>query len=227
MTSDKKSVALLADIFVKKGLEHIVISPGSRNAPIIIAFANNPKIKALSIFDERSAAFFALGIAQQTGKTVAIACTSGTAALNYAPAIAEAYYQKIPLLVLTADRPAEFVDQGDGQTIRQKNIYRNYIKAGFEIQEDFDKNNTRSEAEIQINEAINQTMYPSAVPVPINLPFSEPVYNQVEKIKNELTIVEPKPEEKIIEANELNPFIEVWNKADKKLLTAGLMNPNP
>jgi len=89
MTSDKQSIALLTEIFVKKGLKHIVISPGSRNAPIIIAFANHPDIEALSVVDERSAAFFALGIAQQTKKTVAIACTSGSAALNYAPAIAD------------------------------------------------------------------------------------------------------------------------------------------
>ena len=94
MTSDKKSIALLAEIFAQKGLKDIVISPGSRNAPIILAFAQHPKIKAISIVDERSAAFFALGMAQQTKKTVAINCTSGTAALNYAPAIAEAYYQK-------------------------------------------------------------------------------------------------------------------------------------
>ena len=104
MTSDKKNISLLTDIFVKKGFSDIVISPGSRNAPIILAFTNRLEIKALSIVDERSAAFFALGMAQQMSKTVAVACTSGSAALNYAPAIAEAYYQKIPLLILTADR---------------------------------------------------------------------------------------------------------------------------
>ena len=123
MTSDKAGIALLAEIFVKKGMEHIVISPGSRNAPVILSFAQHPQIKAISIIDERSAAFFALGMAQQSKQTVAITCTSGSAALNYAPAIAEAYYQKIPLLVLTADRPQELVDQGDGQTIRQQNVY--------------------------------------------------------------------------------------------------------
>jgi 2-succinyl-5-enolpyruvyl-6-hydroxy-3-cyclohexene-1-carboxylate synthase len=94
MTTDKKSIALLADIFVAKGFRNIVISPGSRNAPVILAFTQHPEIKALSIVDERSAAFFALGIARQTGKTVALSCTSGTAALNYAPAIAEALLSK-------------------------------------------------------------------------------------------------------------------------------------
>ena len=131
MTSDKKSAALIAEIFVLKDLQHIVISPGSRNAPLILSFANNPSIKAISIVDERSAAFFALGMAQQTKKPVAIACTSGTAALNYAPAIAEAYYQKVPLLVLTADRPADLIDQGEGQTIRQKKLYKNYKRTPF------------------------------------------------------------------------------------------------
>ncbi len=138
MTSDKKNIILLTELFVKKGLSDIIISPGSRNAPIIIAFANRPGIRALSIVDERSAAFFALGMAQQLGRAVAIACTSGSAALNYAPAIAEAYYQKIPLLVLTADRPPELIDRGYGQTIRQKGVYENYIKASFELPVDIE-----------------------------------------------------------------------------------------
>ncbi len=144
MTSDKAGVALLAEIFVKKGMEHIVISPGSRNAPVILSFANQSQINAISIVDERSAAFFALGIAQQTKQTVAITCTSGSAALNYAPAIAEAYYQKVPLLVLTADRPEELIDHGDGQTIRQNNVYANYIKKSFELPE-----NINSETEFE------------------------------------------------------------------------------
>ena len=133
MTSDKKNVSLLANLFIKKGLSDIIISPGSRNAPIVIAFAGKPGVNSLSIVDERSAGFFALGMAQQTGKAVAVACTSGSAALNYAPSIAEAYYQKIPLLVLTADRPPELIERGYGQIIRQKEVYKNYIKASFEL----------------------------------------------------------------------------------------------
>ncbi len=87
MTSDKKNISLLADLFVKSGLSNIVLSPGSRNAPIVLSFANRREINAFSIVDERSAAFFALGIALKSNTTVAIACTSGSAVLNYASAI--------------------------------------------------------------------------------------------------------------------------------------------
>ncbi len=226
MTSDKKSAALLAEIFVKKGLKHIVISPGSRNAPIILSFANNPNVTAISIVDERSAAFFALGIAQQTKKTVAIACTSGTAALNYAPAIAEAYYQKIPLLVLTADRPEELIDQGDGQTIRQKNLYKNYIKASFEISEEFNTDKEFNDAERLINKAINLTLFPDCGPVQINLPFAEPIYNQIESHNWEVKDIRPRINFFDLKEDEVISFAERWNKYSKKLLIAGMMTPN-
>ncbi len=181
MTSDKKTVSLLADLFVKKGLRHIVISPGSRNAPIILAFANHPKINAISVVDERSAAFFALGMAQQTGKTVAIACTSGSAALNYAPAIAEAFYQKIPLLVLTADRPPELIDVGDGQTIRQDKVYANYIKKSYQLPLELDDEEAIDRVNRQMNEAIHLTLFPEKGPVHLNIPFDEPLYQTTSK----------------------------------------------
>jgi 2-succinyl-5-enolpyruvyl-6-hydroxy-3-cyclohexene-1-carboxylate synthase len=226
MTSDKKNAALLAEIFVKKGLEHIIISPGSRNAPIILAFANNPNIQALSIVDERSAAFFALGIAQQTKKTVAIACTSGTAVLNYAPAIAEAYYQKIPLLVLTADRPAELIDQGDGQTINQKNIYKNYIKDSFTIDEGINSEDEFKNVMELINKAINLTMFPDYGPVHINLPFVEPIYNKVKSNKWKAKNINPPKKLFDISEHEIDSFADKWNSYDKKLLIAGMMDPN-
>src|SRR5579885_3205812 len=111
MSTNKPLIHELAKIAAAKGVSHAIISSGSRNAPIVIAFNAQKKIKCLSIIDERSAGFFALGIAQQTNSPVALICTSGSAALNYAPAIVEAFYQKIPLLVITADRPTEWIDQ--------------------------------------------------------------------------------------------------------------------
>ncbi len=226
MTSDKKNIALLTEIFVKKGLKHIVISPGSRNAPIIISFANHPDVEALSIVDERSAGFFALGMAQQTKQTVAIACTSGTAALNYAPAIAEAYYQKIPLLVLTADRPPNMIDMGDGQTIRQKNIYANYIKNSFELPLEIKTKQELKKAAELINEAINLTMYPDFGPVHINIPFVEPIYNQVESFFSEITVFDNKTENKNLPKADIHYFSEIWNNSRKKLLIAGMMDEN-
>ena len=108
-------------------VKHIVISPGSRNAPLIIGFTNNPFFKCYSIVDERSAGFFALGIAQQTSEAVAVVCTSGSALLNYYPAVAEAFYTGIPLVVISADRPENLINIGDGQTIIQPNAFGAHV----------------------------------------------------------------------------------------------------
>ena len=117
----------IVSLCLSKGITQVVISPGSRNAPLTIEFTKNPEIKAYSVVDERCAAFFGLGIAQQIKKPVALVCTSGSALLNYYPAIAEAFYSDIPLVVISADRPVELIDIGDGQTIRQKNVFENHI----------------------------------------------------------------------------------------------------
>ncbi len=225
MTSDKKNVSLLADIFVKKGLSDIIISPGSRNAPIVNTFAERKEIKALSIIDERSAGFFALGMAQQTGKAVAVACTSGSAPLNYAPAIAEAYYQKIPLLILTADRPPEMIDQGDGQTIRQKGVFANYIKASYELPVVVNDPATFQIAEQVINSAIDKTMFPEPGPVHINIPLREPLYGTTDsKVFGESfpTFKETDP----ISKETIDDFAKRWNTSKRIMLIAGQMKPD-
>jgi 2-succinyl-5-enolpyruvyl-6-hydroxy-3-cyclohexene-1-carboxylate synthase len=113
----------LVGICAQFGVENAVVCPGSRCAPLLIGFGKHPDIETISITDERSAGFVGLGLAQQSGKPVVLACTSGTAALNFAPAVTEAFYQNVPLIVLTADRPPEWIDQWDGQTIHQEKIY--------------------------------------------------------------------------------------------------------
>ena len=123
MLSDKLIVRNLVEICAAKGIEQVVIAPGSRNAPLIISFNEHEQFECLSIPDERVAGYFALGIAQQTRTPVIITCTSGTASLNFAPAIAEAFYQKIPLLIITADRPVEWIHQGEGQSINQRAVF--------------------------------------------------------------------------------------------------------
>src|SRR5690606_17667559 len=125
--SNKILSQTLVQLCLDKGINHIVISPGSRNAPLTIGFAENPYFKCFSIVDERCAAFFALGVAQQLKSPVAVICTSGSALLNYYPAVAEAFYSDIPLLIVSADRPAKFIDIGDGQTIRQQGVFENHI----------------------------------------------------------------------------------------------------
>jgi 2-succinyl-5-enolpyruvyl-6-hydroxy-3-cyclohexene-1-carboxylate synthase len=217
MTSDKKNISLLADIFTKRGFKNIIISPGSRNAPIVISFANNSNINSFSIVDERSAAFFALGMSLQTNNLTAIACTSGSAVLNYAPAIAEAYYQKIPLLVLTGDRPAHLINVGDGQTINQKDVFKNIIKASYELPENIDDQKSKDKANILINKALDDCLYLEPGPVHINLPFDEPIYGTTDFAPNgEVIITENKT--KILD---LNKVIDSINNSEKVMLIAG------
>ena len=111
-----------------KNIRHVIISPGSRNAPLTKGFTGDVFFQTFSIIDERSAAFFALGIAQQIKQPVAVVCTSGSALLNYYPAVAEAYYSDIPLVVLSADRMPHRIDIGDGQTIRQTEVFEPHLE---------------------------------------------------------------------------------------------------
>jgi len=226
MTTDKKPVALLADILIQKGLGFLVHSPGSRNAPIIIAFGQSKKVKIFTVVDERSAAFFALGIALATGKTVAIDCTSGTAALNYAPAIAEAYYQHIPLLVLTADRSPQFIDIGDGQTIRQENLFANYIKNSYTLPQSIDGLEDFTLAERIINMAMNRTIDEAPGPVHINIPLDEPLYGLTEtETRGRLINSTPSFSDSI--ENFPKIFIDQWRTSKKLMVIAGQLNPNP
>ena len=114
----------------------VVISPGSRNVPLAIGFASNKKFKCYSIVDERSAAFFALGLSQKSKKPTILICTSGSALLNYYPAVAEAYYSEIPLIILSADRPEYKINIGDGQTINQSNVFEKNILYSNSLKQD-------------------------------------------------------------------------------------------
>lgn len=208
----------IIEIFCAKGIQHIVISPGSRNAPLTIGFVNNPNFTCYSVADERCAAFFALGIAQQIRKPVAIVCTSGSALLNYYPAFSEAFYSKIPLIVVSADRPKSKIDIGDGQTIRQENVFANHSLFNANLDE-FPSN----ENDFLLNEAIN-TAFAKKGPVHINAPFEEPLYETVEALSVEPKII-PNP----ILNNELeniSTFANEWNLSKKKLVLIGGLHPN-
>lgn len=133
LTTTQDSCNILVELLISHGVKHVIISPGSRNAPIIIALSQRKEITKHIIVDERSAAFAAIGMAQQTQTPVAIVCTSGSAVLNYAPAIAEAFYQQLPVIVISADRPMEWIDQNDSQTINQYGILNNIVKKSFDI----------------------------------------------------------------------------------------------
>lgn len=177
-TSDKKGVRILTEILIQKGVKRIVLSPGSRNAPLLMAFARDKRITHYVVLDERSAAFFALGMAQQSGEAVALACTSGTAPLNYGPAIAEAYYQRLPLIVITADRPVEWIDQEDSQTIRQDHLFSNIVKASYRLPAELRDEEESWYANRVVNDAVNYAMQGRRGPVHINIPLREPLYGQ-------------------------------------------------
>lgn len=220
----KNTTEHLVNICALKGIETVIISPGSRNAPLIVGFNQHPKIKCLSIQDERSAAFFALGMAQQSGITIALVCTSGTAVLNYAPAIAEAYYQKIPLLILTTDRPEEWVDQADGQTIRQNNIYNNYIKKSFQLPVKIESDDDSWSISRIISDAINITQYPDKGPVHINIPLREPLYNGKIEISNNYKLIDIIPSQPNLLKRDLENLVSDWSKFKSKIILVGMMD---
>jgi 2-succinyl-5-enolpyruvyl-6-hydroxy-3-cyclohexene-1-carboxylate synthase len=180
-TSDHFAAAELARLCAAKGVKHVVISPGSRSAPLVIAFNGQEGIECLQVIDERSAAFFALGMAQQLHAPVALICTSGSAVLNYGPAIAEAFYQRIPLLVITADRPEEWVDQGEGQAIRQHGVLALHMKRSVQLPRITSDELARWHCGRLINEAIDETLLPVPGPVHVNVPFAEPLYGRTEE----------------------------------------------
>ena len=205
----------IIEICKAKEITTIVISPGSRNAPLTIGFVNNPDFKCYSIADERCAAFFALGIAQQIKKPVAVVCTSGSALLNYYPAFAEAFYSQIPLLVIAADRPKDKIDVGDGQTIRQENVFANHSLFNANLTE-----NASLENDILINEAIN-TAFAKCGPVHINVPFEEPLYETVSQLTVKSKIISSNKKEENLNENLLE-FATIWNLSKKKLVLVGV-----
>ena len=125
--------ALAIEVLARLGIQTVITSPGSRSTPLTVAAARNPRIEALSILDERSAAFYALGLAKSTGRPVALVCTSGSAATNYWPAVVEASMSGTPLLLLTADRPPELRNCSSGQTIDQCKLYGDYVRHFAEL----------------------------------------------------------------------------------------------
>ncbi|OON68662.1 2-succinyl-5-enolpyruvyl-6-hydroxy-3-cyclohexene-1-carboxylic-acid synthase [Hymenobacter sp. CRA2] len=213
----------IPEICAQHGITDVVLSPGSRSAPLTIAFARHPELRVRVVPDERAAAFIGLGLAQAQRRPVALVCTSGTAGVNYAPAVAEAFFQQIPLVVFTADRPPEWIDQLDGQTIRQTNLYGRHAKAAFELPVDFTHADARWQATRLVNEAINIAQEFPAGPVQVNVPLREPFYPKAGeeiqyesvKISREVAGVPQLP------AGELNVLRRQLGQTKRVLIVAG------
>ena len=210
----------IIEICHAKGVHDIIISPGSRNAPLTIGFTNNPKFNCYSIADERCAAFFALGIAQQTKKPVAVVCTSGSALLNYYPALAEAFYSQIPFIVISADRPFDKIDIGDGQTIRQENVFINHSLYNANLTEEASEEN-----DVFINEAINVAIARKG-PVHINVPFEEPLYETTNKLSVDFNITGLIKAQRLVDVDDIIAFSTLWNHSRKILILVGECAPN-
>ncbi|TAE69514.1 MAG: 2-succinyl-5-enolpyruvyl-6-hydroxy-3-cyclohexene-1-carboxylic-acid synthase [Bacteroidetes bacterium] len=220
------------DIAVKHQVKNWVLSPGSRVAPLTLGIVRHHQTEKITVTDERSAAFIALGQAiellhekpyHKEISFVGLACTSGSAVYNYAPAVAEAFYQQIPLLVLTADRPAEWIGQQDGQAIEQKNIFGKHVKNFFELPTDFSHPDAVWHAERIINEACLSLKSKPYAPIHINIPIREPFYPE----KEEVIIPKTKRIWKELKSNlqlsahQWHEIFDLWESYDRKLVVAG------
>lgn len=229
-----------------RGISNIIISPGSRNAPLTIGFSEDPFFNCYSIVDERCAAFFALGMAQQLRKPTAVLCTSGSALLNYYPAISEAFYSDLPLVVISADRPCYKVDIGDGQTIRQENVFEKHIGYSANLKQDVvhateslmrydpDQLAGRSveEAQAQVQQyndaeldrALNMAFMDNS-PVHINIPFEEPLYQTGDEPRVVPQIHFIKERDKP-GSSSLEKYKNIWKQAKRKMVLVGVLPPN-
>jgi 2-succinyl-5-enolpyruvyl-6-hydroxy-3-cyclohexene-1-carboxylate synthase len=219
MYSTKTNVQQLISYFKEYYIGNIVVCPGSRNAPIVQSFAADDTFFCHSVVDERSAGFYAIGLYHATGEIVAVCCTSGSALLNLAPAVAEAYYQKIPMIIISADRPQGWIGQMDGQTLPQQGVFNGLVKKDIQLVE-ADDDESRWYNNRLINEAIFAATCHCMGPVHINVPISEPMFDF--SVKN-------LPKERVISHNINLPLMtdekELWMNYNKILVICGQESP--
>ena len=218
LSSDKQLIQFVVSAMVHHNIKKVVLSPGSRNAPFAIAFDAHPQIETLVVHDERCAAFIALGWAQQSKTPVALCSTSGSACLNYYPAIAEAYYRNIPLLVITSDRPSKWINHGDGQTIVQKDVFKNHVHQYLEFdEENFELNNASVEL---LQNFLNQLNQNWKGPIHLNTGLNEPLYGEA-RLKN-IIFPDPTRNEPKRDFPDFHPLSD-----QKIMILVGQMDHNP
>jgi 2-succinyl-5-enolpyruvyl-6-hydroxy-3-cyclohexene-1-carboxylate synthase len=222
MYSDKRSILQLAALLKAHKIRKIVLCPGSRNAAIVHTLANIEDFTCYSVTDERSAGFFAIGLSLQGGGPAAICCTSGSALLNLHPAVSEAFYQQIPLIIISADRPAAWIGQMDGQTLPQPNVFGNLVKMSVNLPE---VNTDEDEwyCNRLINEAILETNHHGKGPVHINVPLSEPIYRFTAKTLPEARVITRYQGLNVYD-RDYKELINKLNQANKRMIIVGQMN---
>lgn len=217
--------SILSKLLPHFGVKKVFVSPGSRNATIIDALVQNKELNAEMVVDERSAAFIALGYASTSGEPVCVVCTSGTAPLNYAPAVAEAYYRHIPLIVVSADRPAEWINQDDSQTIIQPGIYKGYVKSSFDIPVLKDEESVWF-ANRTINEALTTALNGLNGPVHLNIQIAdrpEKIMAPAQLVNRRIESVGPRRDMPVSECRQLAATIASPRKV---MIIAGFMAPS-
>ena len=220
MYSSKENVNILTSLMVAHGIRYAVCCPGSRNSAIVHNLNACPDIECYPVTDERSAGFYALGMSQCLQKPVAVCVTSGTALLNLAPAVAEAYYQHIPLVVISADRPQAWIDQLDGQTLPQPDAFGRFVRKAVSLPEPYD-----AESRWFCNRLVNEALIIRHAPVHINVPISEPLFDYT---------VSELPKERKIELIESDAstmtqshVVRMFPQAKRPMLISGQpMNPH-
>lgn len=224
--------SLIVETLVRLGLENVVICPGSRSSPLAVAFAENKGVNSIPILDERSASFFALGLAKKTNKPVALVCTSGTAGANFFPAVIEAKYSHVPLIIFTADRPFILRHCHAGQTINQVGLYGNYPNWQVELSEPSWKLESLFYLRQNIIYAWERCQFPSKGIVHINVPFSEPLapVNPLEispaerrYINDKLLSYFPNFKPQYCQSAEnLEAWVSLWKQTEKGIIIAGV-----
>lgn len=221
MTSKKYNAQAITHLLKEFECENIVIAPGSRNAPFIFSLGSDKYFNIFSAGDERSAAFLALGMAKRTKKPAAVICSSGSAVLNFYPAVVEAYYLSIPLILISADRPPEFIDKRMGQTIRQENIFEQHIRYQANLicePEDKEKSLNYN----LVSEGLKVLQSPKIGPIHFNVPFDEPLYERTPQILSFPSLEYGSQPRKAPEKFEL----EVLQSSSKVMLLHGLDENN-
>ena len=220
MYSNKEHVNILTALLVAHGVRYVVVCPGSRNGAIVHNLNECPDIQCFPVTDERSAGFYALGMTQCLNEPVAVCVTSGTALLNLAPAVAEAYYQHRRVVVISADRPEQWIDQLDGQTLPQPDALGRFVAKAVSLPE------PRNEEERwYCNRLVNEALVVRNAPVHINVPITEPLFN--------FTVASLPEERKItltsadVQPHVLSHVVRMFMQAERPMLIAGQpMNPN-
>ncbi|MDD6752993.1 MAG: 2-succinyl-5-enolpyruvyl-6-hydroxy-3-cyclohexene-1-carboxylic-acid synthase [Prevotella sp.] len=175
MYSDKANINILTSLMVAHGVRTVVVCPGSRNAPLAHNFSVCRQLRCISVTDERSAGFYAIGLSLASGEPVAVCVTSGSALLNLAPAVCEAYYREIPLLVISADRPQAMIGQLQGQTMVQTGALAGIVRHSVTLPEPADAT-AQWFCNRLVNEALSLMVSPASGPVHVNVPVSEPLF---------------------------------------------------